>query len=98
HPARRWRGRRESSCLSFSSFLVPRKTSGRVVATRPSQPRPLASRVATQLILIEDHADSGTRRQEHLEILKAQRLRHEVVGEDLRAEMFAAPAKFAQAS
>src|SRR5260221_6136668 len=56
-----------------------------------------ASRVAVQPVAVERDADAGPRRQVHLEFLETQRLRHQIVGENLGAKMLAAPAEFAQA-
>ena len=52
---------------------------------------PLVARVVAQPVLVERDADAGPARQMHVEVLEAQRLGHELAGQDLRAEVLAAP-------
>ena len=56
----------------------------------------LLSRVMAQLVRIQDDADAGSGRQMNMEVLEAERLGHEVPGQDLRAEMLAAPFQLTQ--
>ena len=56
-----------------------------------------ASRVTAQLVLVERDAEAGPGRQVNPEIREAQRLLDEIVDEDLRTEMLAAPSEIAQA-
>src|SRR5271166_523069 len=53
-------------------------------------------RVAAQFVPIQRDADAGSGRQVNVEIREPQRLRHQIVRQDLRAKMLAAPGEVAQ--
>src|SRR6266436_4917457 len=52
--------------------------------------------VPAQLVLVEDHADPRSGRQVHVEVFEAQRLCHQILGEDLWPKMLATPFQLAE--
>src|SRR4051794_34596800 len=86
-----------SSAFSCSNFVGSMSCGGRTsILTWYSMVSPLPARVVTQPILIEHDANAGPGRQMDVEVFEAQRLRHELTGQDLRAEMLATPGKLAE--